>query len=154
MKKATNARDRLYIAYGSNLNLEQMARRCPTAKVVGKTELRNWQLLFRGCHGSAVATVERRRSSNVPVLVWGIQPDDERALDIYEGWPRLYRKATVRIRLEGKWVSAMIYLMNDGYPLNRPGECYYNVIRAGYQSTGFDTAVLQAAVLRLETKGE
>ena len=24
-----------YIAYGSNLNLEQMARRCPTAKVIG-----------------------------------------------------------------------------------------------------------------------
>ena len=29
-----------YIAYGSNLNLRQMARRCPTAKVVGTALLR------------------------------------------------------------------------------------------------------------------
>lgn len=29
-------RAKYYIAYGSNLNLEQMARRCPTAKVVDR----------------------------------------------------------------------------------------------------------------------
>ena len=27
--------NKFYIAYGSNLNLEQMANRCPTARVVG-----------------------------------------------------------------------------------------------------------------------
>ena len=31
----TMNKDRLYIAYGSNLNLEQMKHRCPTAEVVG-----------------------------------------------------------------------------------------------------------------------
>ncbi len=36
-----------YIAYGSNLNLEQMARRCPTAKVIGAGEIRDHELLFR-----------------------------------------------------------------------------------------------------------
>ena len=41
-------KQRLYIAYGSNLNLEQMAFRCPTAKVVGKSELKDYELLFRG----------------------------------------------------------------------------------------------------------
>jgi hypothetical protein len=97
--------------------------------------------------------VERRRGGNVPVLVWEIQPDDERALDIYEGWPRLYRKETVRVRLEGKLVSAMIYIMNDSYALNRPGEHYYNVIRDGYQSAGFDTAVLEAAMLYSANRG-
>ena len=29
------SKTRLYIAYGSNLNLPQMEYRCPTAKVVG-----------------------------------------------------------------------------------------------------------------------
>ena len=47
-----------YIAYGSNLNLEQMARRCPTAKVIGAGEIRDHELLFRGYRESAVATVE------------------------------------------------------------------------------------------------
>ena len=32
---------KLYIAYGSNLNLEQMANRCPTAKVVGTSEIKD-----------------------------------------------------------------------------------------------------------------
>jgi len=41
-------RNKYYLAYGSNLNLEQMAYRCPTAKPVGVTTLKNYQLLFRG----------------------------------------------------------------------------------------------------------
>ena len=41
-------RAKYYIAYGSNLNLEQIARRCPTAKVVGSTTLKNYRLMFRG----------------------------------------------------------------------------------------------------------
>ena len=48
-------RAKYYIAYGSNLNLEQMARRCPTAKVVGSTIFKNYRLVFRGgSHGPAL----------------------------------------------------------------------------------------------------
>lgn len=81
--------ERLCIAYGSNLNLEQMKRRCPTAEVVGSTMLSSWQLMFRGGNHSAVATIERRQGSKVPVLIWKLQPRDEQALDQYEGAPYL-----------------------------------------------------------------
>ena len=50
----------LYIAYGSNLNLPQMAFRCPTAEVVGKSELKDYGLLFRGSRYGAVATGQLR----------------------------------------------------------------------------------------------
>lgn len=43
-----NRKPTLYIAYGSNLNLPQMAKRCPTAEVVGASRLKNYELLFRG----------------------------------------------------------------------------------------------------------
>lgn len=33
---------RLYIAYGSNINLEQMANRCPNSKVIGKEMLKGY----------------------------------------------------------------------------------------------------------------
>jgi hypothetical protein len=122
-----------------------MAKRCPTAKVVGKAAMRNWQLLFRGTNGGAVATVERLKGGFVPVLVWDIQPSDEASLDRYEGWPRLYRKETVRVRLGGKQVYAMIYIMNEGPPFGKPGEYYYNVIREGYKSAGFDISILRKA---------
>lgn len=137
---------RLYIAYGSNLNLRQMASRCPTATVVGTATLNNWRLCFRGGRGSAVATVERRKGGSVPVLVWTLQPKDEAALDAYEGWPRLYRKETLRIRLNGKPVFAMIYLMNHGYPLGSPSYFYLNTILEGYHSAGFDVGSLLEAV--------
>ena len=35
---------RLYIAYGSNINLEQMAYRCPNSKVIGKEMLKGYEL--------------------------------------------------------------------------------------------------------------
>ena len=135
-------RQRLYLAYGSNLNLEQMARRCPTAKVVGATVMRNWQLVFNG-----VASIEKCKGGIVPVLVWDIQPSDEAALDIYEGWPRLYRKESVRVTLNGKQVRAMVYIMNDGRRCP-PNSVYYNTIQEGYISAGFDIKILRDAANR------
>ena len=41
-------KEKLYIAYGSNLNLGQMKYRCPTAKVAGTSEIKDYKLLFRG----------------------------------------------------------------------------------------------------------
>ncbi|HEX3016996.1 MAG TPA: gamma-glutamylcyclotransferase family protein [Caproicibacter sp.] len=136
----------LYIAYGSNLNLEQMAHRCPTAKVAGASNLTGYQLRFRGGRHGAVATVEKKRGDSVPVLVWEITPADEATLDRYEGWPHLYRKETVRVRLNGKPVSSIIYIMNEGRPLGAPSPYYYNVIAEGYRATGFDINILKQSV--------
>ena len=63
-----------YLAYGSNLNLEQMAHRCPTAKPIGTAVLKDYQLLFRGGHGGSVATVEPFKGKTVPCLLWEITP--------------------------------------------------------------------------------
>ena len=144
-------RKKLYIAYGSNLHIGQMAHRCRTAKVVGASAMNGWRLLFRGEHGSAVATVERCKGGSVPVLVWEITPADEAALDHYEGFPYLYRKGTVRVRLNDKTVNAMVYVMNtqssEGAfrPLNQPSAYYYSVILDGYKAAGFDADILRKA---------
>lgn len=148
-----NNKERLYIAYGSNLNLEQMKYRCPTAEVVGVSALRGWQLRFRGGTHSAVATVEPRKGGTVPVLIWRLQPRDELSLDHYEGFPVLYRKETLRITVNGKRVRAMIYIMNEeGRPYASPSVHYLSIIRDGYKSAGFDTNILQKAFER--RKGE
>lgn len=136
---------KLYIAYGSNLNTVQMANRCPTAKVVGASVMKDWRLRFRGAHAGAVATVEPFKSGNVPVLVWELTPADEAALDRYEGWPFLYRKEMVRIKLNGKTVKAMVYIMNEGKPLGKPSCYYYTTILDGYKEAGFDLDILRRA---------
>lgn len=92
---------RKYIAYGSNLNREQMAKRCPDAKVIGSGMLKDYELLFRGYTDAAVATVEPKEGENVPVLIWEISPRDEVNLDRYEGYPRLYGKQMLEVEVEG-----------------------------------------------------
>lgn len=136
---------RLYIAYGSNLNLPQMERPCQTATVAGKSEIKGYELLFRG-----VATVEPKEGESVPVLLWNIEPRDEAALDRYEGWPHLYRKKMMEVELEGEMVSAMVYVMNNGRYFGMPSQYYCDVIKEGYITAGFDTDVLEKALDRTE----
>ena len=126
-----------------------MARRCPTAKVVGSTTLKNYRLMFRGGSHTAVATVEHSQRDEVPVMIWRLQPRDEKALDVYEGWPHLYRKETLRVTVNGKRLYATIYIMNeDRRPYGAPSPQYFCTILTGYRSAGFDPQVLRQAAIR------
>lgn len=132
---------KLYVAYGSNLNLEQMARRCPDAKVVGAGMLERWRLIFH-----RVATIEHDETKQVPVGVWLITERDERALDIYEGYPHLYRKETAKVRMhDGTDCEAMVYIMNTGCA-EAPDNYYLKVIEQGYRDMGLDLAYLKEAI--------
>ena len=123
-----------------------MAHRCPSAKVVGASEIKDYALVFRGGRNGAVATIEPCEGSSVPVLLWKITPKDEAALDVYEGFPRFYDKELMELPLDGQSVSAMVYVMTPGHRLGYPSDYYYNTIREGYKTAGFDTAVLEQAV--------
>lgn len=133
-----------YIAYGSNMNVEQMSRRCPNAKPIGKTVLKNYKLIFKG-----VADIEKSESEEVPVVVWEITKECEKALDIYEGYPRLYRKEYVQIEIDGKTELAMVYVMNYAKGA-KPSEYYYNVIKQGYKDFDINTAPLEKALKESE----
>ncbi|WP_081332907.1 gamma-glutamylcyclotransferase family protein [Eisenbergiella tayi] len=137
---------KLYIAYGSNLNLPQMAIRCPGAAVVGKSELKDYELLFRGGRHHAVATVEPKEGSSVPVLLWEIDQRDEMALDRYEGYPRLYGKHWMEVEMGDKLASAMVYLMAPGYEYGIPADQYADTIWEGYETAGFPTQILEDAI--------
>lgn len=138
--------DKLYIAYGSNLNLLQMKHRCPTARVIGASELKNYELVFRGSRENAVATIEPCEGSTVPVLLWNIKPDDEKALDRYEGYPNFYEKSRVNITIGDYKATAMVYIMTEGHNLGKPSDNYLKTIEEGYIDAGFDTKILHDAV--------
>lgn len=133
---------RLYIAYGSNINLEQMAYRCPNSKIVSKEMLKGYELEFRG-----VATIVPNDKSEVPILIWEIDGRDEHSLDRYEGFPNLYRKELFEIEVDGEKKECMAYLMNKGQ-ISPPTSYYYNVINQGYEANGMDTSYLRAALER------
>lgn len=133
---------RLYIAYGSNINLEQMAHRCLNSKIVSKEMLKGYELEFRG-----VATIVPNDKSEVPILIWEIDGRDEHSLDRYEGFPNLYRKELFEIEVDGEKKECMAYLMNKGQ-ISPPTSYYYNVINQGYEANGMDTSYLRAALER------
>lgn len=136
----------LYIAYGSNLNTEQMAYRCPTAKAVGAGTLNGYELLFKGHQKGAYATVGKKKGGTVPVLVWELETADEQALDRYEGYPHFYRKEWVTVTMGGKDIQAMIYIMNERYQYGIPSKLYYEIVQSGYNEAGFDCGVLEKAL--------
>lgn len=138
---------KIYLAYGSNLNFEQMEYRCLDAAVIGTTILKDHGLTFRGNHENGVATIEMKRGSNVPVLLWEITEKCEKSLDRYEGYPHLYRKKNLTVNLDGDELTAMAYIMNEGPPLAMPGAYYYATIREGYQDCDFDETILKQAVI-------
>ena len=77
-----------YFAYGSNMNLDQMAYRCPAASVVEPVQLEGYRLTFCGRgKGSGVATILPEEGSYVDGVLWRISERDEQHLDHYEGFP-------------------------------------------------------------------
>lgn len=135
---------RLYVAYGSNMNLEQMEKRCPTATLVGVGVIKNYSLIFRGVPNS-YATIEKDFGQEVPVLVWDIQPQDEVNLDEYETYPKLYRKEDIKVELESETVTGMVYIMND-MPIALPDDEYYYGIIDGYKANNIDTKPMELAL--------
>ncbi len=138
----------LYFAYGSNINLDQMAYRCPAAEVVGPVVLENYRLLFRGNYrGSGVATIAPRKGGKVHGLLWKITPACERSLDAYEGWPTLYGKQSVTVRdRAGQELSVMAYVMDLFREPAEPSQYYYNGILEGYRQNGLPPAALERAL--------
>lgn len=78
---------RYYLAYGSNLDMERMGKRCPYAVVVGTTEIKGYRLLFKKSKTGCYATIEQDANENVPAVVWKLSEYDELLLDRRLGCP-------------------------------------------------------------------
>lgn len=133
-----------YLAYGSNLNVEQMMKRCPRALKVGKTTIPNMRLVFRG-----YADIEASAGDKVHVGVWHVTSDCERALDRYEGVRvGLYRKEYLPIRIKrGDDVTeerALVYVMNDTR-YSDPDNWYFACCKRGYQDFDMPVSAIEAA---------
>ena len=137
---------RLFAAYGVGVHRAEMAKHCPTARLIGATELKNYRLAFRGSKAGALATIEKAKGCIVPALLWEISPQDELALDRWIGVPELYRKAAIKVRRDDALLDALIYILISGKTQNKPSAFYYSTLLEGYIAAGFDTTILKSAV--------
>lgn len=136
----------LYISYGSNMNIEQMAYRCPKSKKVGLGLLVGWKLVFN-VHADIIRTDDM--NDTIPVVLWDIHEDDWKSLDRYEGYPSYYVKEVVHVLTDSNVViQAIVYVMAERRKgIAMPFKEYYNTILQGYVDNGIKLDALTNALV-------
>ena len=130
----------LYFAFGSNLNRKQIKRRCKNSRFISRHILKNYQLVFRSKYGAA--DIQRKKGSSVLGAIYDINKTDEKKLDAYEEFPKVYVKKYFKIW--GKKV--MFYYMSSKTKQTEPTRRYLNSIIQGYKDCGYKNS--HALVLR------
>ncbi|HQC54920.1 MAG TPA: gamma-glutamylcyclotransferase [Clostridia bacterium] len=136
-----------YAAYGSNLQAEQMKKRCPSAIYVGAGVIEGYRLVFW-----TFATIEPAVGHATPVGVYRLNEVDEANLDGFEGVrinPPSYIKENINVKMDsGEVIECMVYIKKRfcrmDYP-NLPDDEYYKRIKKGYKEKDLDTKVLKEA---------
>lgn len=156
-----NEKHTISLAYGSNLNIEDMRKRCPEAEIIGAGILENYRLLFKGEEKDAFLTIEKKEGSVVPVGLWKLSPSDEISLDVYEEFPQMYYKVDLPVKTEkGETIFAMAYVMRkdyeDNHEFNLPSSDYLQSVIEGYRNFKFDGRylldALEKSIRNLEKK--
>ena len=121
----------LYFAYGSNMNVGAMARRCPRSKALGLARLERHRLAVMR---EGWLTAVRASSSAVHGVLWSLALSDVAALDRYEGVSQgLYAKLMQPVIDERAPKQAIVYVgANSGPGAARPD--YMADVLAGARS--------------------
>ena len=155
---------KIYIAYGSNLHIEQMQERCRNAELLGTATLQDHCLEYKGAPERAYLTIEQsagETGESLPLAVWLTSAEDELALDDYEDYPELYFKTAYQVILDkvfpeftknfkkGNSITGYTYVMQEDKIPARPTDEYIEICKAGYDNFGFNKKILDEALEKL-----
>tara|TARA_B100000575_G_scaffold259724_1_gene232145 strand:+ start:226 stop:582 length:357 start_codon:yes stop_codon:yes gene_type:complete len=118
-----------------------MKRRCKDSIFLKKINLKNFRLTFRSKYRAA--DIEQKKNSIVPGALFEISKSDEKKLDVYEDFPKLYKK--YYFFYYGKKV--MTYTMVKKTPFRYPTERYFNVVKRGYEDCNLNIKYLKRALV-------
>ena len=133
--------NKLYFAYGSNMDEEQMRHRCPDGATVGTARLPGYRFII---NSRGVATVVPDGSSAVHGILWRITAECEASLDRYEGveWGT-YTKETLGVEAEdGQVIEALVYVAGDSEP-GEGSDGYMERIAAAAGRQGLPAAYIE-----------
>lgn len=138
----------LYFAYGSNMSLRQMRKRCPAAQRVGIGMLANHVLAFtRFAQGRrcGVADVLPHPSQDVWGVLFEVNSTDLRSLDASEGFhgaglENAYDRSEITVLREGdpaQPVRAELYVVQEKSAESlRPNQDYQALLVEGATENG------------------
>jgi gamma-glutamylcyclotransferase (GGCT)/AIG2-like uncharacterized protein YtfP len=142
MSKDHNVEEMYYFAYGSNMNDEQMAFRCPGAEKIGYGVLEGYRIVER-----LYADIEKCNEQKVDGLVWILTKDHLSSLDKYEGYnanPRRYDRHNVSVLVDGKTYDCIAYEMIDECKKERNGKPYPEDYRKRCRKGAIDNGIPSA----------
>ena len=136
---------KIYAAYGSNTNDEQMRKNCPGARKIGVGKLKDYKIVFRG---KGHANIEKLQNHEIPVVLWFVDDICEKYLDIYEEYPNYYTKIESEVIVEETTYTAFVYIMTKDYAntIKGPDNEYYNLIYQGYIDNNIPISNLEKAL--------
>ena len=120
---------RRYFAYGSNLSVGQMVKRCPAAVRGEVAALPGWRFVI---NRRGVATIVPDREAQVMGLLWDLTPACEMALDGYEGVAKgHYEKRSLAVG----GTPTLVYIATESAP-GAPRDAYLEGILAAARALG------------------
>lgn len=144
-----SVRQRLYIAYGSNLHPRRLEARIGSVDPIATVELPGWVLRFekRGGDGSSKANLHACPGSGfvAQAAVFALSPDQVSRLDMFEGCGRGYETLTFTIDLQNEQCQAFTYIAPSQWITRnlRPFDWYVDLIVSGALHHGFDESYVQ-----------
>ena len=130
-----------------------MARRCPTAVVLGAGNVGGYALEFGHYSknwGGGVASITPSAVDEVWGVLFEVDESCIRALDAFEGYPRVYTRKLLQVRLLADSYDAWIYVLANRHDQSPPSPAYLGVILEACTRFGFPQryreAVVRAAV--------
>jgi len=140
----------IVFAFGSNLSIEQMGKRCRSTRFIARARLHRSELAFAGYSSGwngAVATIVSQANGVTFGAIYKVSQRDLATLDRFEGVPYAYTRETRKVRLDnGKQLRAQAYVLRR--PLGIPSTSYVAVIAAAYVRLGYSTKSIGEAIIR------
>jgi gamma-glutamylcyclotransferase (GGCT)/AIG2-like uncharacterized protein YtfP len=131
----------LYFAYGSNLSVHQMERRCPNSKPLEIGCLKGYRLAFTHCSSgwdSGVADIVADPTQEVWGLIYKLSPEDLHRLDDYEGYPSVYTRFKTSIKtLTDNVPDVWVYTVVQKKSFVPPSKVYIELIKKSAIELGF-----------------
>jgi gamma-glutamylcyclotransferase (GGCT)/AIG2-like uncharacterized protein YtfP len=130
-----------YFAYGSNMNLEQMALRCPGARMVGLVRKTGWRYLIN--QRGYVTSIDDPDAETLGCL-WELSEEHWAALDRYEGVSGgFYRRVDCEVLSidSEELVQSVAYRAANETP-GTPSATYANVVIDGAHQIGLPESYL------------
>jgi gamma-glutamylcyclotransferase (GGCT)/AIG2-like uncharacterized protein YtfP len=118
-----------YFAYGSNMSKEQMKKRCPDAKPLGKAILKGYKFII---NNRGVATVIESKDDYVEGGLYEVTNDCLKSLNKYEGVSLgYYYKRKLQVEYENETIEAYIYIATCEKESKNPRQDYMKTVLTG-----------------------